>query len=207
MSTLLTSSTSVKAGDSFSISTNGEPPAKITISATDTMATLSQKIRQATGSEVNVSVETTASGSSLVIKPLDAFFTVQLFNGPTGADALGELGLKAGIIYQSTSSKGVSVPADGKSQVVGLGLDATLNLNSATAISQAKSQITAAMSVIKSAYQTLKTASTPANVLALQKAQATQGKAPAYLTAQIASYQSALARLTAGQTSTTTLGA
>jgi len=44
-------------------------------------------------------------------------------------------------------------------------------------------------------------------VLALQKLQATQGAAPAYLTAQIASYQAALSRLTAGQTSTTSVGA
>ncbi len=208
VSTLLTSTTSLKVGDSFSISTNGEPPTKITIAATDTMATLSEKIRKATGSQVNVSVATTATGSNLVIKPLDAFFSVQLYDGPSGSDALTGLGLKSGMIYQTTKSNGTSVPADGKSQIYGLGLSSTLNLNSTAAISQAKSQITAAMSVIKSAYQTLKTASTPANVLALQKQQSTQGTAPAYLTAQIASYQTALARLTAGQSSssTTTVG-
>ena len=48
-------------------------------------------------------------------------------------------------------------------------------------------------------FRTLANASTPANVLALQKVQ-TSGKVPAYLSSQIANYQAAITRLTAGQT-------
>jgi hypothetical protein len=89
--------------------------------------------------------------------------------------------------------------------IYGLGLDPTLNLGSSAAITHAMAQITAAMSVLKQAYQNLKTAATPANVLALQKAQASQGKAPAYLTSEISNYQAALNRLTGGQTSSSGL--
>jgi hypothetical protein len=206
VSNLLTATTAVKAGDSFSIGTRTGSLVKITVSANETMASLAGKISRATGSGVSVSAHTTANGVQLQIQPLDSFSTVVLAGGPAGSDALAGLGLKAGILYKTQTTKGPSVPADGKGPIYGLGLSPTLSLGTAAGISQAKAQLTAAMSVIKNAYQALKTAATPANVLALQKAQVS-GQAPAYLTAQIASYQAALARLTAGQTSTTTFGA
>jgi hypothetical protein len=208
VSDLITSTTSVKAGDSFSIGASANSMTKITIRATDTLESLAARISRATGSSVSVAIHTTASGVSLKIQPLDSFSTVVLAGGPPGSDALAGLGLKAGILYQTAKGKGASGPADGKGAIYGLGLSPTLSLSSKVNISQAKAQLTAAMSVIKGAYQALKTAATPANVLALQKAQAGGGGAvPAYLSSQIASYQAALARLTAGQSSgSTTLG-
>jgi len=206
VSDLLTASGAVKVGDSFGIATNGGSTTKITIQAGDTMQSLAREISRVTGSQVNVSLKQTATANELVIQPLDPNSTVTLSDGPAGADALAGLGLKAGILYDTTKQGGTA-PADGKGPVFGLGLSPNLDLASATDIKHAQSQLAAAMSVIKSAYQALKTAATPANVLALQKLQATQGAAPAYLTAQIASYQSALSRLTAGQTSTTSVGA
>ena len=61
-------------------------------------------------------------------------------------------------------------------------------------------QLAGAVSVVENAYQYLKNAATPANVLALQKAQ-TSGATPTYLSSEIANYQSALTRLTAGSSS------
>ncbi|MBV9995139.1 MAG: hypothetical protein JO127_07990 [Caulobacteraceae bacterium] len=207
VSDLLTATTPVRAGDSFSVGTGAGGMAKITVDAGETVASLAQKIAWATGAGVNVSAHQNGQGVSLQIKPLDAFSTVVLANGPAGSDALSELGLKPGILFQTKPGKGgVVVPADGKGAIYGLGLSANLNLGSASDISRAKAQLTAAMSVVKSAYQALKTAATPANVLALQQATA-NGKTPAYLTAQIANYKAALSRLTAGQTSSTILGA
>jgi hypothetical protein len=200
---LLTAAASVKAGDSFKIAVNGGAPSTITIQATDTMETLATRISQATGFAVNVSASSLTGPTTLQIQPLTPDSTLTLLNGPAGRDALSELGLKPGILAQTTTQNGVTKPADGKGKIYGLGLDPTLNLGSSTAISHAMAQITAAMSVLKGAYQDLKTAATPANVLALQKAQATQGQAPAYLTSQIANYQAALNRLTGGQTSST----
>jgi len=171
------------------------------------MATLARKISQATVSTVSVSTQSRAGSTVLVIKPLDPFATVTLLDGPAGKDALPGLGLKAGILYQTVNKAHTSVPADGKGQVYGLGLSPTLGLGSTSAINDAKSQLIAAISVIKGAYQALQTAATPANVLALQRAKTVGGAVPAYLSSQIANYQAALSRLTAGQTSTTTVGA
>ncbi|MFI4933097.1 MAG: beta strand repeat-containing protein [Caulobacterales bacterium] len=205
VSDLVTATTPVKAGDSFSIAADGGTPVKVTVAADDTMATLATKISRATGFTVNVSTQTLGGSTTLEIQPLDASSTVTLSNGPAGADALSELGLKAGILDKTVTQNGRTVPADGKGQIYGLGLDPTLNLGSAAAINHAKAQITAALSVLKGAYQNLLTAATPANVLALQKAQAATGKVPAYLTSQIANYQAALNRLTGSQNSNASL--
>jgi hypothetical protein len=202
---LLTAATSLKAGDSFKIAVNGGPPTTITIEATDTMDSLATRISQATGFTVNVSASSSAGPTTLQIQPLTSDSTITLSNGPAGRDALSELGLKPGILAQTTTQNGVTKPLDGKGMIYGLGLDPTLNLGSSAAITHAMAQITAAMSVLKQAYQNLKTAATPANVLALQKAQASQGKAPAYLTSEISNYQAALNRLTGGQTSSSGL--
>jgi len=180
------------------------PRTKITISATDTMKTLATKISRATGYGVHVTAQTLGGSSTLKIEPIDPSSTVTLISGPKGTDALSELGLKPGILYDTIKQKGSSVPADGRGPVFGLGLDATLSLSSPDAIKHAMAQLTAAKSMVKNAYQALKTAATPANVLALQKSQAS-GAVPAYLTAQIANYQAALQRLTAGQSAPTTI--
>jgi hypothetical protein len=207
VSNLITATTSVQAGDSFGISGIGNLPTTITITNTDTMATLAEKISRATGSTVNVSAVSRGGGTVLEIQPLDPYATVTLTNGPAGANALPALGLQAGILYTSTTGKGASKPADGKAPVYGLSLSPTLSLASSSDISTAMSELTGAMATIKGAYQALKTAATPANVLALQAAQAQGGGVPAYLSAQIASYQSALSRLTAGSGTGTTSGA
>ena len=82
-------------------------------------------------------------------------------------------------------------------------MPATLDLSSAADIKTAQVQLAGAVGVVENAYQNLKNAATPANVLALQKAQ-TSGSTPKYLTNEIANYQSALTRLTAGSSSSTT---
>jgi hypothetical protein len=64
-------------------------------------------------------------------------------------------------------------------------------------------QLAGAIGVVENAYQNLKNAATPAAVLALQKAQAS-GTTPKYLANEIANYQSALTRLTAGSSSSAT---
>jgi hypothetical protein len=208
VSDLVTATTSVKAGDSFTIASGGGAPVRITVQASDTMASLATEISRATGFTVAVSTQTNANGGeTLQIKPLTQDSTVTLGSGPAGSDALAELGLKPGILANTVKSGKTTVPADGKGRIYALGITGSLDLASASDINHAKAVLTAALSVIKGAYQDLKTTATPAHVLALQKAQATSGQVPAYLANQIANYQAALARLTAGQTSTTTLTA
>lgn len=205
VSTLLTSTTGLKVGDSFKISSNGGAPVTFTIKATDTMATLASEISQKTGFTVNATTSPGVNGSTaLEIKPVNPGEIVTLINGPAKADALAELGLKPGDVADTASKKGVTVLQGSTTPIYGLGLPATLDLSSPADIKKAQVQLAGAISVVEQAYQNLANASTPANVLALKKAQA-GGKVPAYLSSQIANYQAAITRLTAGQTGTTSV--
>jgi hypothetical protein len=205
VSDLLTSTTSLKAGDSFQIATNGGTPTTITIQATDTMASLATEISQKTGFTVNASTSFGAGGTTtLEIAPANPSETVTLINGPSGKDALSELGLKPGVVADTKSKNSVTVMQSSGTPIYGLGIPASLDLSSSTDIKTAQVQLAGAISVVEQAYQNLSNAATPASVLALQKAK-TSGGTPAYISDQIANYQSALERLTGSATPTTTI--
>ena len=199
VSNLVTSTTGVNAGDSFKISVNNGPRVTITVKATDTMASLATEISQATGFNVNATTSPAAGGgTALEIKPSHPGVTVTLSDGPANHDALSALGLKPGVVADTASKNGGTVLAGTSTPIFGLGLPASLDFSSAADIKTAQVQLAGAVSVVESAYQRLKTNATPANVLALQKAQAS-GSTPKYLSDEIANYQSALTRLTASQ--------
>ena len=197
VSNLVTATTNVAAGDSFQIAVNGGSPVTITVQATDTMASLATEIAQATGYTVNASTSPAAGGGTArEIKPSYPGSTVKLIDGPAGSDALTALGLKPGVVADTTEKNNTTLLQGSNQAIFGLGLPATLDLSSSADIKTAQVQLAGAVSVVENAYQYLKNAATPANVLALQKAQ-TSGTTPTYLSNEIANYQSALTRLTA----------
>ena len=206
VSTLVTSNTSVKAGDSFQISANGETPVTITVKASDTFASLATEIAQQTGFAANVITAPGPNNSTaLEIQPANLGATIKLINGPAGKDALTELGLAPGLITKTASKNGVTETAATDTPIYGLGLPSTLDLGSTADIKNAQIKLAGAISVIEGAYQNMENAATPAPVLALQKAQASGKGVPTYLTNQIANYQAALTRLTAGQSSSSSV--
>jgi hypothetical protein len=206
VSDLVTSTTPVKAGDSFKIAVGGAAPVTITVNATDTMASLAAEIGQATGFQVNASTSAGAGGSTtLKIAPAFPGANVTLTDGPSGSDALAGLGLKPGLVADTALKNGATVLQGAGTPVYGLGLPASLDLGSAADVHTAQVQLAGAIGVVEDAYQNLKNAATPAAVLALQKAQAS-GAAPKYITAEIANYQNALTRLTAGASSASGTG-
>jgi hypothetical protein len=206
VSDLVTSNTPVQAGDSFGISVNGAPPTTITVQSTDTFASLAAEIAQATGFNVNATTSPGPNGSTaLELQPANSNDTISLVDGPSGSDALPALGLKPGIIAQ-TQYKNSETQLKGSGEpVYGLGLPATLDLSSTADIKTAQVQLAGAISVVEDAYQNLKNAATPAAVLALQKAQAS-GSTPKYLSNEIASYQTALTRLSIGSSDSSSSG-
>ena len=200
VSSLITSTTSIKPGDSFQISTNGGSPVTVKIQATDTFASLATEIAQATGYTADVSAVPGPNGSTaLEIQPATLGDTLKLIDGPSGSDALSELGLAPGLVTDTKSKRGVTTQSSNGAPVYGLGLPATLSLSSAAKIKAATVSLAGAMAVVQNAYQNLSNAATPAAVLAAQKAGGSGASVPAYLTEQIASYQAALNRLTAGR--------
>ncbi|HZZ34646.1 MAG TPA: hypothetical protein VFE03_02895, partial [Caulobacteraceae bacterium] len=199
----LTANSSVRAGDEFYVRTReGGLLKAVTIEAHDTLETLATKIQRASGFSVTTSILTVGGERQLQIKPLNTRATVELVAGRPGRDALGSLGLPAGVVRNTAIVKGKTVSADGGGTVYGLKIANDLNLNSADAIKEAMSELSAAMSTIRTAYRDLRTAAMPQT----PASQAITGTVPAYLKAQIANYQAALDRLTAGQSSANVSG-
>jgi hypothetical protein len=204
----LTSISSLRAGDQFTVATGSGLPVTITVGPTDTLATLAQTIQRATGNEATATVTKNASGQqTLTVAPAFSSASVIFGPGPNGQNALPLLGLPEGMLNDTITNNGVTKPADGGSKIYGLGLSGTLNLSSASQITQAQAGIDAAMGIVREAYQDMVTAETPTlpGQTAASAASSSQtGTVPAYLTSEIANLQAGLARLTGGSTSTGT---
>lgn len=189
----LVDATALRAGDRFYYTPpEGGRAVAITIEAKDTLQTLARKIELASGRRLKVTVTTgLATGVSedraalqsglqqLSITARDGKAGGVLRAGETGRDALAGLGLSPGYIGTDT--------AKGVLKTYGLDLPASLNLNDAASIKTASERLSAALTLIRSAYRGLSPDAA--------KPVAT-GPAPAYLQAQLANYQAALARLT-----------
>jgi hypothetical protein len=199
----LTSISSVRAGDSFQIKVGSSSmPTTVTIAANDTLQTLKDKIQRAGLYQINVTTQFNGTGTALSLKPASDYNTFQLISGPAGQDALEALGLKPGLIRNTTvdKTKGV-VPADKGTQTYGLRFTSALDLNSKADIKTALDGIGNAITTVRAIYADLKQAATPKS----QTHAATSGTVPAYLQNQIADYQAALDRLTGGSDSGSSL--
>lgn len=196
----ITAATSIRPGDEFTVRMGTGRPKTITIETTDTIDTLAQKIRRATGFQAKVSLSTVEGMRRLTIAPLNDRMVIELGPGRAGKDALSLLGLEEGVVRATEVDKdGKTVPADGKGQIYGLKLDSKLNLKDEKEIAHAAAEISAAMGVIRQIYKDLVAAASPKSAQdAAAAAAAAGGKVPVYLQNQIANYQAALNRLTGG---------
>jgi hypothetical protein len=111
-------------------------------------------------------------------------------------NALPALGLTSGAITDATTIKSKTSTLETN---YGLNLPTTLNLNSAANIATAKAALSSATGTVARIYLNMTTPPAPP---AGSPNTSANGPVPAYLTAEIASYQSALERLT-GSTSST----
>ncbi len=191
---------SVRTGDQFQVLSGSGAKKTITIENGETFTSLATKLKRALGFQAKVETVTVEGVRRLQIKPMNDRSTIELFEGKTGKDALALLGLTEGIIRNTTTEDGKTVPSDGKAMMFGLGLPTHLNLDDAEQVNHTLAELTAAMNQVRAAYKHLQTASTPQAVLDAQKAAAAAagGKVPTYLTNQIANYQAALNRLGGG---------
>ena len=200
----LVANSSVSAGQQFTIRTNySVTPQTITIAADDTLQSLAQKIVRASGFEASVSVTTGSNGvQQLLIKPNFPGVQITLGAGPTGADALPALGLTQGTVTTNATAKAAKAGANtsaARSNSLkanyALSLPSTLNLTTPAGVKQAQAMLGAAVTSIKQIYTDMTTPPSTTN--------RSTGQAPAYLTAEIASYQAALTRLQGANSSST----
>lgn len=187
----LVDATALRVGDRFQVQV-GTRKTTITIEARDTLETLALKIERASSLALRVTVTTVrdkdAGPLSLDAQRLQQLTLTSrngksavLIPGEAGRDALAGLGLASGHVGPS---------ADKGPKTFGLDLPSSLSLSGADQIKAAIDRLTAAMTTVRSAYRAMN----PVNA----NARPVTGEAPAYLTNQIANYQSALARLAGG---------
>lgn len=190
-SKFLTTVTAARPGDRFYVTpADGGRTRAVTLDARDTLQTLARKIEQAGLGQLRVTVVTdtlkSASGElitsgrpqRLSIVPRDGREGAILSSGEAGRDALSALGLSPGIISPT--------PGKGDPKIFALALPSSLSLAGADRIKATVKVLEEAMTKVRSAYRAL---APGANKPAIS------GEAPAYLTAQLANYQAALARL------------
>ncbi len=125
----IVSATSARAGDTFQVRTRARGTlTTIKIAADDTLDTLADKIRKATGFAAKVEFSSSGNNRVLRISPSQTTSTVEILPGKGGTDVLESLGLKAGIVRNTKEDHGKTVSADGKGPIYGFSLNIGLDL-------------------------------------------------------------------------------
>ncbi len=206
-STTLVSNTSLQAGDKFYVQVGTSSPVPITITATDTYATLAKKIEAGSGNRVVAKTVPGGNGTELKITPLNTNTTqaVAILPGPTGENALAGLGLSAGLVTNASTSSNKPTPTSNVAAsktnslkaAYSISLPSTLNLDSTANIAAALTQVKTAASEVQNIFYNL---TTPPSTSTSSTTSSNTALAAIYKS-QTAGYASALARLE-GSTST-----
>jgi hypothetical protein len=189
---LLTSRSALRVGDEFRIGADGRRLTTIRITEKDTLASLVAGINRAIGSVGRAVIVKEDGVERIKITPRSGQ-AIRLDAGREGRDALAGLGLTQGVIAESDAGR-AGLKTYGLS-LVGLTLD------SPAAITSAKAELAAAISIVRQAYEALLNPNAKeltAEEKALEERRQNAGAAPEYYAAQYANYQAALARLTGG---------
>jgi hypothetical protein len=215
-SNLITAGTSIQAGQAFWVRTTpGGPQTKITIGAADTLQTLADKLNVALAGQGTVKVLSVGANSQLSITPNETSAFIELDSQEASndnpaatasslkTDVLAALGLPSGVIRQVRQINKLTDVT--QMREYGLDLPTSLDLSTAANAQHAANAIQAAMSAVMSAYQDLATPPTMASE-SLAAEQNAGGAVPTYLTDEISNLQAGLARLTGGQSSSSSSG-
>lgn len=195
----IVSATAARAGDTFQIRTRERGPlTTITIEANDTLETLADKIKRASGFRAKVEIGSSGDSRVLKISPASNTSTLEILAGKGGTDVLTSLGLAGGVVRATKTDGGKTVSADGNGPVYGLQLPPELDLTTDTGRKNANVVITRALSQIRTAYREISDAALGVKSDTGTTSGKTGGTVPAYLTNQLANYQAALNRLTGG---------
>ena len=193
------SATAARAGDTFQIRTRERGPlTTITIGAKDTLETLADKIKRASGFRAKVEQSSDGNTRKLKISPAYNTSTVEILAGKGGTDVLQALGLASGVVRGTKTENGKTVSADGGGPVFGLQLPPEVDLMSETGRKNAASVLTRSMSAVRTAYREIADIALGLNSSTGATSGKTGGTVPTYLKNQISNYQAALNRLTGG---------
>ncbi|MEJ0061188.1 MAG: hypothetical protein WDM79_17165 [Terricaulis sp.] len=188
-SSALTQRSALRVGDEFQLGVDGRRLTTITIAANDTLSSLMARINRAAGSAGHAKLIREDGADRISIVAADGR-ALRLEAGRDGRDALAGLGLGAGVIAKNTAARGAL-------RTFGLGLvDADLKVNDKTAIAKTKSELSAALSIVKQAYEAIANPNAKEQTAEEKALDARKrGAVPEYYTQQLANYQAALSRL------------
>lgn len=193
---VLVNRSGLRVGDEFQIGVDGRRLTTIKITNKDTLATLAASINRAISGAGKATIVKEDGFERIEITPSSGK-AVRIDAGREDRNALPALGLIEGIVANNSSA------GRGALKTYGLGLiKSDLKLDSKENIAKAKAEISAAISIVRQAYENLlnphATEMTEEEKALEARRQAATGQAPAYLQAQLANYQAALVRLTGG---------
>lgn len=189
-STTLTSQTSLRAGDQFTLRVDGGATRTITIDKDETMASLSLKIQRITGTKATITTPKIDGQTTLKIQ-VKSGYKIELGAGAEGKDALSKLGIDPVRLVASKAAD-PDAPKVTPGGTYSLALSDTLNLSDAKTAAVALSKIKSALSMTQTAYRSLYWDSTKASLVD----GTVTGGGTAYQQKQLANYQAALSRLT-----------
>ncbi|MBL4616796.1 MAG: SBBP repeat-containing protein [Robiginitomaculum sp.] len=193
-SSVLTTRSVARDGDSFQISLNGGLKRTIRIDSDDTYRALTFKINAVLLLDGKAEISRGAKGDTLRIKPGPGN-SIELFAGPEGRDLLSALGIPEGAV-QLEAENDADETSSSAPPVYALGFSSDIALSTLKQANAANEALNEALTLVRSAYRTLTL--DPALKALLEGGNKANGPVPAYLSAQIANYSAGLARLTGG---------
>lgn len=149
----LMAQTSLRPGDEFFVKVAGGSARKVTIRADDTLASLADRVRLATGSKAIVMSAKVGEGSGLRIEA-KAGSSIELIAGGHGRDALAKLGMEPQRLSTPTPVP-TNAPTVRPGGNFGLDLSDALNLSTAAGAAVALDRIRSAVSMSQTAYRSL----------------------------------------------------
>lgn len=190
----LVAQTSLRPGDEFLMRVNDGSLRKITITADDTLTTLADRIRRITGASATVS--TPKSGESNVLRiDAKAGTSIELIAGADGKDALAKLGFAEARIFAAAPVKS-NAPRVRPGGNYGLDLSEGLQIGTAQDAALALGRIKDAISMTQTGYRSLYWDEGKASIV--NGGALSGGASGGRWAAQMAQYQAALDRLSAG---------
>lgn len=195
--------TSAKAGDYFYISLDGGRKKKISLDDGDTFKDVVRKIRIAGFGKLDADVTSTSEGDKIKLAALDKGVSVDLIPGEASSDLLKRIGLEPGKLLPKDEVLGLN--KDEKSDeeklggAFGLKLDGAIHLKDKATAKYVLGLLDTAISTIQRATRSLEF--NPFRDLL--NGRSSTGAPPPHLTAQLANFQTGLARLQAGSASPT----
>ena len=197
----VTTQTTLRTGDFFSIKADGGAVRKVTIEAGDTLKTIATRMQGMLGASKATVTATIVDGVQKLSIKMKPGHELELIPGSTDTDALAKLGIEPQrIATQATLSS--SAPKVRPGGNFGMDLSEALSLSTLDDAKVAMKKIEEAISMTQTAYRSLYWDDGKAQMVDGVKNTATGTQSTARESAQLANYQAALNRLNSGASST-----